>query len=44
FIPEHIQLPLIEQVNAYFRGDRDNPSSMANAKAVMSLIDIFTTH
>lgn len=40
--PEHIQQPMIEQVNAYFRGDRDNPCSVTQAKAVMALIDCFT--
>lgn len=40
--PEHIQQPLIEQVNAYFRGERDNPSNLTDAKAVMELIDCFS--
>ncbi|ACE83218.1 Gfo/Idh/MocA family protein [Cellvibrio japonicus] len=40
--PPHIQQPMIEQVNAYFRGERDNPCSMAQAKAVMALIDCFS--
>lgn len=39
--PPHIQQPMIEQVNAYFRGDRDNPCSVTEAKAVMELIDKF---
>ncbi|GGY71617.1 oxidoreductase [Cellvibrio zantedeschiae] len=42
--PEHIQLPMIEQVNAYFRGERDNPCSIQEAKAVMELIDIFSNN
>lgn len=41
--PAHIQQPMIEQVNAYFRGERDNPCSIEEAKAVMELIDIFST-
>lgn len=40
--PLHIQQPMIEQVNAYFRGERDNPCSVTEAKAVMALIDCFT--
>lgn len=40
--PEHIQQPLIEQVNAFFRGTRTNPSSLGEAKAVMELIDCFS--
>lgn len=40
--PPHIQQPMIEQVNRYLRGERDNPCSVAEAKAVMSLIDCFT--
>lgn len=40
--PQHIQQPMIEQVNAYFRGERSNPCSVTEAKAVMSLIDCFT--
>jgi len=39
--PTHIQQPMIEQVNAYFRGERDNPCSVIEAKAVMELIDNF---
>ena len=42
--PAHIQQPMIEQVNAYFRGERENPCSIEEAKAVMELIDIFSTH
>lgn len=42
--PPHIQQPMIEQVNAYLRGERDNPCSIGEAKAVMELIDIFSTH
>lgn len=44
FIPEHIQQPLIEQINAYFRGERNNPSSVIEAKAVMGLMDILSAH
>lgn len=40
--PEHIQQPLIAQVNAFFRGDRNNPCSLGEAKAVMELIDCFS--
>lgn len=40
--PPHIQQPMIEQVNDYFRGERDNPCSITAAKAVMQLIDRFS--
>jgi len=40
--PAHIQQPMIEQVNAYFRGERDNPCSVEEAQAVMELIDAFS--
>lgn len=40
--PTHIQQPMIEQVNAYFRSERENPCSIQEAKAVMELIDIFS--
>jgi len=40
--PAHIQQPMIEQVNSYFRSERDNPCSVQEAKAVMEIIDIFT--
>lgn len=40
--PQHIQQPMIEQVNGYFRGERDNPCSVTEAKAVMELIDCFS--
>lgn len=40
--PTHIQQPMIEQVNTYFRGERENPCSIQEAKAVMELIDIFS--
>lgn len=40
--PLHIQQPMIEQVNAYIRGERENPCSVIEAKAVMELIDCFT--
>lgn len=40
--PPHIQQPMIEQVVRYFRGERDNPCSMEEAKQVMSLIDTFS--
>lgn len=42
--PPHIQQPMIEQVNTYFRGERDNPCSIQEAKAVMEMIDIFSAH
>lgn len=41
--PQHIQQPMIEQVNRYFRGERDNPCSVSEAKSVMQLIDGFST-
>lgn len=40
--PQHIQQPMIEQVNNYFRGGRDNPCSVVEAKKVMELIDCFS--
>lgn len=40
--PAHIQQPFIEEVNAYFRGERKNPCSIEEAKAVMELIDNFS--
>lgn len=40
--PQHIQQPMIEQVNNYFRGERDNPCTITQAKAVMQLIDCFS--
>jgi len=39
--PAHIQQPMIAQVNAYFRGERGNPCSVTEAKAVMELMDGF---
>ena len=42
--PEHIQQPFIEQVNAYFRGEQENPCSVTEAKAVMELIDCFARY
>lgn len=41
--PQHIQQPMIEQVNNYFRGMRDNPCAINEAKSVMELIDCFST-
>ena len=40
--PQHIQQPMIEQVNNYFRGKRGDPCSVNEAKAVMELIDCFS--
>ena len=40
--PQHIQQPMIEQVNNYFRGKRDNPCSVSEAQKVMELIDCFS--
>ena len=40
--PPHIQQPLITQINAYFRDERDNPSSLENARNVMALMDLLT--
>ena len=40
--PQHIQQPMIEQVNNYFRGERDNPCSISEAQKVMKLIDSFS--
>lgn len=42
--PEHMQQPMIEQVNAYLRGERDNPCSLQDARKVMHLMDIFSSH
>jgi predicted dehydrogenase len=42
--PPHIQQPMIEQVNAYFRGERDNPCTLAEARATMELMDCFTSN
>lgn len=42
--PTHIQQPMVEKVNAFFRGEGENPCSIYEAKAVMELIDIFSTH
>mgnify|MGYP002759361203 CR=1 FL=1 len=41
--PQHIQQPMIEQVNSYFRGERDNPCTVTEAKAVMALMDCFAS-
>lgn len=40
--PPHVQQPLIAQVNAYFRGEGDNPCSLQDALAVMELMDFFS--
>lgn len=40
--PPHIQQPMIEQVVRYFRAERDNPCSVAEAREVMALMDAFT--
>lgn len=40
--PQHIQQPMIEQVNHFFRGERDNPCTISQAKKVMQLIDCFS--
>lgn len=40
--PPHIQQPMIEQVNQYFRGMRNNPCSVSEAQRVMQLIDTFS--
>ncbi len=40
--PEHVQQPLIEQVNDYFRGNGANPCSLQDALAVMELMDCFS--
>jgi 1,5-anhydro-D-fructose reductase (1,5-anhydro-D-mannitol-forming) len=40
--PPTIQQPMIEQVNDYFRGERDNPCSLHEAAKVMELMDLFT--
>lgn len=37
--PEHIQQPMIEAVNAYFRGEGDNPCDAATGVKVMEMID-----
>lgn len=41
--PPHIQQPMIEMVNAYFRGDSENPCSLEEALSVMELIDTFAS-
>ncbi|WP_341939148.1 Gfo/Idh/MocA family protein [Marinimicrobium sp. C2-29] len=41
--PPHIQQPMIEQVVRYFRGERDNPCSMTEAREVMALMDTFSS-
>lgn len=40
--PPHVQQPLIARINAYFRGEGDNPSSLEDAWHSMSLMDCFT--
>ncbi len=40
--PEHVQQPLIAQINHYFRGDGKNPCSLQDALAVMELMDCFS--
>lgn len=40
--PQHFQQPLIEQVNAYYRGERNNPNPLSEARQVMALMDRFT--
>lgn len=40
--PDHIQQPMIEEVNRYFLGERDNPCSITEARAVMALMDNFS--
>jgi len=40
--PAHFQQPLITAVNAYFRGQGSNPSSLEDALASMQLMDVFT--
>lgn len=40
--PEHIQQPMIEQVNRYFLGEGDNPCSVEEARSVMALMDRFS--
>lgn len=37
--PEHIQQPMIEAVNDYFRGEGDNPCDAATGVKVMDMID-----
>lgn len=37
--PEHIQQPMIEAVNDYFRGEGDNPCDAATGVKVMEMID-----
>lgn len=38
----HVQQPMIDQVVAYFLGQRDNPASAEEATATMELLDTFT--
>lgn len=40
--PQHAQQPMVEQVNAFFRGERDNPCSLEEAKESMRIMDMFT--
>lgn len=40
--PTHIQQPMIEMVNAYFRAECENPCSLEEALGVMELIDVFS--
>ena len=37
--PEHVQQPMIEAVNDYFRGEGDNPCDAATKVKVMEMID-----
>jgi predicted dehydrogenase len=37
--PPHIQQPMIEQAMAYFRGDAENPCSLAEAMLSMHMMD-----
>jgi predicted dehydrogenase len=39
---DHVQLPMIEKVSAYFRGEGLNPCSARDGVEVMKLMEIFT--
>jgi len=41
-LPEHIQQPMVEQVNAYFRGEGDNPCSAEEGLQVMAMLQAVT--
>lgn len=40
--PNHVQLPMVEQVNRYFRGIDENRCSTLNALKVVEIMDAFS--